>query len=192
MTIATPKRLTLEEYLAYDPDDDARYELVDGILVEMGAESPLNVDIAMFLIVTFAQWVPIRQIHRGTEIVVNGNQSSTRYPDLMVLSPDCAAALSGKTRSLITWNMPTPTLVVEVVSPGDFNYERDYVEKRREYAERGISEYWLVDPQRQVVLVLTLEGQSFQEVCFTGQAAIASPTSPNLTIAAQTVLNAGR
>ncbi len=192
MTISTPKRLTLEEYLAYDPEAETRYELVDGILVEMGAESPLNVDIAMFLIVLLAQWVPIRQIHRGTELVVKGNQASTRYPDLMILSPACAAALSGKARSLITWDMPTPSLVVEVVSPGDENYERDYLEKRREYAERGIPEYWLVDPQRQVVLVLTLEGQFFQEACFAGQTAIASPTFPNLTITAQSVLNAGQ
>ncbi len=70
-------------------------------------------------------------------------------------------------------------LVVEVVSPGEpgdqSNYDRDYVEKRREYAERGIPEYWLIDPERQVVLVLTLRGQSYHEQRFTGQAAIVSP-----------------
>ncbi|NJN49181.1 MAG: hypothetical protein HC805_04565 [Alkalinema sp. RL_2_19] len=43
--------------------------------------------------------------------------------------------------------MPVPQLVVEVVSPGEpgeKNYDRDYVEKRCEYAARGIAEYWIV------------------------------------------------
>jgi len=49
MTIATPKRLTLEEYLTYDDGTDTRYELVDGVLVEMGAEDPINSTIVSFL-----------------------------------------------------------------------------------------------------------------------------------------------
>ena len=39
MTIATNQRLTLEEYLSYDDGTDTRHELVDGVLVAMGAES---------------------------------------------------------------------------------------------------------------------------------------------------------
>lgn len=37
MAIATQKKMTLEEYLAYTDGTDHRYELVDGVLVEMGA-----------------------------------------------------------------------------------------------------------------------------------------------------------
>ncbi len=36
MAIATQKKMTLEEYLAYTDGTDYRYELVDGVLVEMG------------------------------------------------------------------------------------------------------------------------------------------------------------
>jgi Uma2 family endonuclease len=45
-------------------------------------------------------------------------------------------------------------LVMEVVSPDD--PERDYVKKRFDYAEAGIPEYWIADPARKVVTVLTL------------------------------------
>lgn len=45
-------------------------------------------------------------------------------------------------------------LVVEVVSDDD--RRRDFVTKRREYAEAGIPEYWIVDPQRACILVLRL------------------------------------
>ena len=42
--------MTLREYLDYDNGTDIRYELEDGVLVEMGAENPLNPSIAMMLV----------------------------------------------------------------------------------------------------------------------------------------------
>lgn len=46
-------------------------------------------------------------------------------------------------------------LVIEVVSPDD--PQRDLVEKRRDYAESRIPEYWIVDPRDKSILVLTLD-----------------------------------
>ena len=50
MVPATRRRMTLEEYLTYDDGTDARYELVDGELVEMPSESDVNNAIAILLI----------------------------------------------------------------------------------------------------------------------------------------------
>lgn len=50
-------------------------------------------------------------------------------------------------------------LVMEVVSPDD--PERDKVTKRREYAQAGIPEYWIVDPTDSSITVLTLQGQEY-------------------------------
>lgn len=36
------KKFTAEEYLAYNDDTDSRYELVNGLLVEMPPESNFN------------------------------------------------------------------------------------------------------------------------------------------------------
>ena len=52
-------------------------------------------------------------------------------------------------------------LVLEVVSPDDPG--RDLVQKRREYAEAGIAEYWLVDPSTALMTVLRLEGTAYVE-----------------------------
>ncbi len=52
-------------------------------------------------------------------------------------------------------------LVAEVVSPDD--PDRDLVEKRADYAEGGIPEYWIVDPRDEIITVLTLEGDSYVE-----------------------------
>ncbi|GAB4332107.1 MAG: hypothetical protein OHK0047_20050 [Leptolyngbyaceae cyanobacterium] len=93
MTIASNRRMTLEEYLNYDDGTDTRYELVDGVLVEMGAENTQNINIAIFLISVFLQFVPYYRIHRGTEIWVPGGSATIRYPDLVVLTEAGAKAL---------------------------------------------------------------------------------------------------
>ncbi len=52
-------------------------------------------------------------------------------------------------------------LVMEVVSPDNPN--RDYKTKRTEYAQAGIPEYWIVDPQKELVTVLTLQGRHYRQ-----------------------------
>lgn len=67
---------------------------------------------------------------------------------------------------LIIFEMPAPVLVVEVVSSSDTNRqsrERDYVDKREEYAQRGIPEYWIIDQVEAVIVVLKLVAGEYQE-----------------------------
>lgn len=52
-------------------------------------------------------------------------------------------------------------LTVEIVSPDA--PKRDLVDKRRDYAEAGIQEYWIVDPRTETVTVLALEGAAYVE-----------------------------
>ena len=52
-------------------------------------------------------------------------------------------------------------LVVEVVSPD--HPDRDLVEKRADYAEAGIAEYWIADPRDATIRVLTLQGAAYVE-----------------------------
>ena len=52
-------------------------------------------------------------------------------------------------------------LVVEVVSPD--NPGRDLMEKRGDYAEAGIPEYWIADPRHETIRVLTLQGDAYVE-----------------------------
>jgi Uma2 family endonuclease len=53
-------------------------------------------------------------------------------------------------------------LVVEVVSPGHGNRQRDLVKKRSEYAAAGIAEYWIIDPETQTITVLSLEKKTYR------------------------------
>lgn len=54
-------------------------------------------------------------------------------------------------------------LIMEVVSDGEEDRKRDYVDKRADYAKAGVAEYWIVDPRDKKVTVLTLSGQEYLE-----------------------------
>jgi Uma2 family endonuclease len=53
-------------------------------------------------------------------------------------------------------------LVMEIVSPGKRNRERDFKTKRRDYARAGISEYWVVSPKLLQITVLVLDGSRYR------------------------------
>jgi len=186
----TTRRMTLEEYLDYEDGTDTRYELVNGELAEVPSESDLNNEIAMILLFAIGQFVNPKLLRRGTEVVVNGYRTTTRIPDLMVLTEDLAAALSGSKRSVVMPDMPLPALVVEIVSPGTTNEARDYRYKRSKYAARSIVEYWIVDPQQAQITVLTLVAGLYEEAVFKGNDRLISSTLPNLDPTPAQVLQA--
>lgn len=55
-------------------------------------------------------------------------------------------------------------LVIEIVSEAADARSRDIEQKSIDYAEGGIPEYWIVDPQNTRITVLTLEDQSYQPI----------------------------
>jgi Uma2 family endonuclease len=175
MTVTLDKNasltMTLEEFFNYDDDTDAMYEFEDGELILMTAESEINRRIAMFLLACFLQQgVPAYRLSMKTEIVTTG--SRVRVPDLVVFSEDLAIAMEGAKRSTVMSEMPSPLLVVEVVSPNQSS--RDYRHKRSEYGARGIAEYWIVDPILGQVTVLEWVDGLYEEKVYKGEQAIAS------------------
>ena len=197
MTQASSRFQSFEEYLSYDDGTDQRYELVAGELVKLPNESTLNTQIAVFLIAAFLQLnLPYHRLGIKQQISVSSSEVTAREPDLIVHSEDSALALGGRKQALLTFDMPAPVLVIEVVSPGspgDKNYDRDYVEKPKEYAARGIPEYWLIDPSRSVVIMLYLDGKQYTEIGqFRDSDRIICPTFPELRLMAEQVLRAGQ
>ncbi len=195
MAIATDHRLTLEEYLDYDDGTDTRYELVDGVLVEMGAENTLNTAIAGFLFITFfGLGIPHYRLAIGHQIAVRSTWAKARQPDLIVHSEESDAAITADGK-ILRINMPVPMLVVEVVSNSASDRksrDRDYSEKFAEYAERGIPEYWIVDPDADLVTVCTLDSTAYQVAEFRGDEAVSSPTFPAFNLTTAQILAAGR
>ena len=68
-------------------------------------------------------------------------------PDLCVICDESKLDQQG--------GIGAPDLVVEILSPG--NSKREMKDKFELYEEAGILEYWVVDPERRIVFVYTLE-----------------------------------
>ncbi|NES20801.1 MAG: Uma2 family endonuclease [Symploca sp. SIO3E6] len=188
----TPVKLTFEQYLEYDDGTDNCYELFNGELILMPPESEENGWIVEWLRDELVQLIKRRLVKIiPYELQVLGNPQN-RFPDLVVLREEHLKLT--KKRRTITLNMPPPQLVVEVVSPyrsqKDENYKRDYVEKRQQYENRDIPEYWIIDPQAQLVVVLLLINGRYQATEFSGNQRIISQIFPKLELTAAQVLQA--
>ncbi len=194
MTFTKARFASFEAYLSAEVSDlpEGRCEYWDGELIPVMTESKINDDIANYIFVLFLQMGIYRKLlcPHSCEIEVIG-KPRTRFPDLTVLE-DVHIVLMAKSNR-VTRDLPPPRLVVEVVSPGDENsenYTRDYQDKRDQYANRGIPEYWIVDPDREWVMVGSLVSGAYQFATFRGNEAIVSPTFPELKLTAAIVLEA--
>ncbi len=79
-----------------------------------------------------------------------------REPDLLYIAPENAPGP----------DVDYPThidLALEIVSPGKDARQRDYEDKRVDYARAAISEYWIVDPLENQVTVLVLQDSIYTE-----------------------------
>jgi Uma2 family endonuclease len=191
MTQAKQRFLSFDEYLSYDDGTENLYELFNGELIEVPPESGKNTAIAVFLLLQFAAIVGhLRVRPHGLELEVRG-EPKNRYPDLTILQPEHVQQLDQ--RNTLRLSMAPPLLVVEVVSPGDLQRDRDYIAKRMQYQDREIPEYWIIDPQRSTVLVLTLVGDRYAEAgTFQGGDIIQSPQFGTLAFTPTQVFAATR
>jgi Uma2 family endonuclease len=105
-----------------------------------------------------------------------------REPDLLLLR-----SASDPRRQNRYWT--GADLVLEVVSPD--NPDRDLVKKRREYAQAGIPEYWIVNPQTETITVLRLERTKYAEHGVFGRGAAAtSALLPEFAVSVDEVFDA--
>jgi Uma2 family endonuclease len=104
-------------------------------------------------------------------------------------------AIEGLAEACLKLNDPNPAIVIEVVSPENEdsdNYKRDYEQKPFEYADRGIPEYWIIDPERLLVRIGRLTDREYQFQEFRGDVVVVSPTFPKFKMTAAQILNRGR
>jgi Uma2 family endonuclease len=189
---------TFEDYLTYSDGQTTkqRYHFIDGELVELPPESEPNDFVADSLqfYLAIANIIPRRLIKTHTcEVqvpVLQSGDPANRFPDLVILREEHLALT--QRRLTITLDMPPPRLVAEVVSPGRTNRDRDYTNKRAQYAAISVPEYWLVDPELESVLVLGLAAEGYQELgTFSGNQMIESNELEGLILRVDQLFEAG-
>jgi Uma2 family endonuclease len=162
-------------------------ELSDGCLEFLPMPVPFHQLIVKFLFQLLDMFVVARSA--GTVLFaplpVHLWEGKFREPDIVFL---CPGRLTDPKRP-----PEGADLVIEVVSPDPDSRQRDLETKRTEYAQAGIREYWIVDPEERTVLVLTLAGTSYQEHGrFGGGATATSVLLPGFAVAVAAVFAAGQ
>jgi Uma2 family endonuclease len=144
------RRMRLEEFDLAEGREGYVYELSRGVVTVTNVPGPrhfLQVNAIRKQLSSYEASHPavIYAIAGGSDckILLSGRESE-RHPDLAVYK----TAMPDEDELWATW---IPELVIEVVSPESAN--RDYQEKPEEYLEFGVREYWVVDEQRQEMLV---------------------------------------
>lgn len=153
--------LPQEQYYTYADllrwDDGVRYELYDGHPVALAAPSHIHQAISVDLTTQFHSHL------RGKKCRVYAapfdvrifeaagdrpeDVSTVVQPDLMVICDPDKIDRRGVHGA--------PELVIEILS--ESSRRTDRLTKFRLYQQAGVQEYWIVDPQTQVVLVHNLE-----------------------------------
>lgn len=130
-------------------------EFADGCLEELPLPTDLHQSILLYLFRKLDERV--RSVG-GVALVgpmrLKIHDSRFREPDLLLLQD-----AHDSRRQNRYWL--GADLVAEVVSPDD--PERDYVLKRQDYATANIPEYWIVDPQRNEITILSLDNDQYIE-----------------------------
>ncbi len=156
MAEAKPKtKLTYEDYCK--TSDDERWELLDGELVMPPSPNTAHqttVVNLLSLLNTFVRERGLGQVFVAPYDVV--------LSDFNVLQPDLLFVSAGRERIITPQNIRgAPDLVVEVLSPSTAS--RDWRVKLDIYAQHGIQEYWLLDPEGERVWVMTRTGDELSE-----------------------------
>jgi Uma2 family endonuclease len=199
---AEPKLYTFDEFINWYPEQsEVRYELHDGVIVEMPKPKGKHSNLAGSLIEQLL--MKIREMGKGgiwtiprESIVKPIGQKSGYEPDIIVLNKEVLRIEPRWESESIIQNADSVKLIVEVVST---NWRDDYYNKLRDYEEMGIPEYWIIDydalgarkfignPKQPTVFVCDWVEGEYQMNPFTGNYSIVSPTFGNFTLSAQDI-----
>ena len=78
--------------------------------------------------------------------------------------------------------LDTVTIAVEFVSRAKSDRRRDYVEKRKEYQEIGVAEYWIIDRFRRAMTVFVNGPTGFEEKTIQAHETYRTPLLPGFEL----------
>lgn len=133
------EKMTYEEFLAW-ADEDTLAEWVEGEVIMTSPASLKHQQTVAFLQRVLGAYAEYHNLGIVLAAPFQMKLSrSSREPDLLFVSTEHNSRLRD------TYLDGPADLVVEVISPESIG--RDRGEKYYEYAEAGIQEYWLIDPE---------------------------------------------
>lgn len=136
------------------PDDDTRYEIIDGELLVTRAPHYKHQTVIRNLSVELTLWSRVSRL--GEVIITPGiifDDSDNVIPDLVWISQSRLATILDNQGHLTA----APDLVIEVLSEGSGQERRDRELKLKLYSAQGVREYWILDWRRKSIQIYRRE-----------------------------------
>jgi len=162
--VSTPPKtsreiLTYQDYLTFPDGDGIKKEIIEGELFMSPAPALKHQIISkeLFLILNdFVRKNRLGEVFYAPCDVVFSN-INIMQPDILFISKD-------NFQILTELNIKgAPDLIVEIISPSSRDTDRIY--KKNVYQKFGVKEYWLVDPDEEIVEIWVLKNNNFQLEC---------------------------
>jgi Uma2 family endonuclease len=103
-------------------------------------------------------------------------------PDVVYFGPEKA-----RTFSLDQMKFPAPDLIAEVLSPSTEAIDRGI--KFQDYAAHGVTEYWIIDPEREIVEQYALKGDVYELLVKSKTGTLQSVAVPGFEIAVRALFD---
>lgn len=138
-------RLTYEDFLLL-PDDGLRHEIIGGVHYVTPSPNLRHQELVLRLAVSISNHIEDRPDHGRVFVApfdVVFSFHDVVEPDVIFVAPDQLDILTAQNIR------GTPAMVIEILSPS--TRKRDRQIKQKLYERSGVREYWLVDPELNVV-----------------------------------------
>jgi Uma2 family endonuclease len=172
-----------EEYLVLTDHRSRLIEFSDGFLEVLPMPTDKHQNILEFLYLAFFHFIKPRggKVHFAP-VRLRVRPELFREPDVMLL-----LSATDPRRENRYWL--GADLALEVVS--EDKPQRDLVDKRSDYAQAGVPEYWIVNPQTETVSVLRLRDGAYEEAGIFGRGEnAASLLLPGFSVSVDEVFDA--
>jgi Uma2 family endonuclease len=157
MLLTTEKHSTIRDFERLP--EGAPYQLIAGELIMSPSPTFLHQDIIMNIAERLGPF--LRKNNLGKVVLspmdVYLTEEDVYQPDLIFIRKENVHLLNPNDRIRFV-----PDLVIEVLSPTTGSY--DYSRKKRIYCERGVREYWIIDPEDRTIEIMVKEGAFYQTV----------------------------
>ena len=172
---APPAGLTYEEFLDWAPDG-THAEWVEGEIIIMSPACSRHQRLSGFLqffLTAYAQFHALGEIFSAPLQMRCTPTGPGREPDILFVARENLDRIKAN-------HLAGPAdLAIEIISPE--SRTRDSVDKFREYAEGGVREFWLIDPEKKEARFFFLVDGAYREIA-TLDGKLASTVMPGLQV----------
>ena len=143
---AKKKKYTLDDYYALP--DEQRVELIDGVFYDMGAPSTYHQIIGMELGFRLKSFIKEKggsciPLASPVDVQLDCDDKTMVQPDVLVLCD--------RSKLIKRCIYGAPDFIIEVLS--ESTKRKDMITKSSKYVEAGVREYWMVDIEKERVIV---------------------------------------